>query len=192
MRLTAVVIFVAVGGSAHAETVAVGLDYTAARGSRLGDIDLGWRLEAGPFVQVGRWHATGSFAGFLDMKSDENLGGYTMGARLAYHWSAFHVGAGFERVWLRSDGPVMRTCRQTNACVAGYFMEVARYDSWAPQLRVGIGAYAPSRTTALGISFEVIVEPLRIQQETGLAAWAALTATLGTKTSGSFPSADRD
>lgn len=86
----------------------------------------------------------------------------------------------------------MRTCRQTNACIAGYYMEVARYDAWAPQLRVGVGAYAPSRSTALGLSFEVIVEPLRLQHETGLAAWAALTATLGAKTSGSFPSADTD
>ena len=191
MRLTTAVIFAALTGSAHAETVAFGLDYTAARGSRLDDVDLGWRLEAGPFVQVGPWHATGSFAGFLAMESDEKLGGYAMGARLAYHYSAFHIAAGFERVWLRSDGPVMRTCRQTNACIAGYYMEVARYDAWAPQLRLGVGAVAPSRTAALAVRFEVIVEPLRIET-TGIVAWAALTATLGVKTSGSYPSAGRD
>lgn len=191
MHLGVAVIFVALTGSARAETVAFGLDYTAARGSRLDDVDLGWRLEAGPFVRVGPWHATGSFAGFLGMESAEKLGGYAMGARLAYHVSAFHVGLGFERVWLRSDGPVMRTCRQTSACIAGYYMEVARYDTWAPQLRLGVGAYAPSREMALGLTFEVIVEPLHLER-TGIAAWAALTTTLGARTSASFRGADTD
>lgn len=196
MRRFGVVIFVALGGNAAAEPpVAFGLDYAAARGSRLEQIDLGWRLEAGPFVQVGPWHAVGSFAGYFAMKSDDvmrdsdQLDGYTLGGHLSYHLrgGAVQIGAGFERVWIRSATTVVRPCRFTDACIAGYYTESPHYDAWAPQLRLGIGVWAPTDEAKLGITFEVIVERLSFANVppdgiAGFAAWAALTGTVGAKT----------
>lgn len=191
MRRFAVVIFVALGGNASAEPpVSFGLDYAAGRGSRLEQIDLGWRLEAGLFVQVGPWHAVGSFSGYFDMKSDDvkrdsdQLDGYTLGGHLSYHHGAFQLGAGFERVWVHSATTVVRPCRFTDACIAGYYTESPHYDAWTPQLRLGIGAWAPSREVKLGITFEVIIERLSFANVppdgiAGFAAWAALTGTVG-------------
>lgn len=198
MRRFAVVIFVALGGnaaSAEPPPISFGLDYAAGRGGRLEQIDFGWRLEAGLFVQVGPWHAVGSVAGYFDTQSDDvmrdsdQLGGLATGGHLSYHLrgGAVQIGAGFERVWLHSATTVVRPCRFTDACIAGYYTEVPHYDAWAPQLRLGVGAWAPSNEVKLGITFEVIIERLSFANVppdgiAGFAAWAALTGTVGATT----------
>ena len=74
-----------------------------------------------------------------------------------------------------------------NELIAGYYTESPHYDAWAPQLRFGIGAFAPSREVKLGITFEVIVEHLAFANVppdgiAGFAAWAAVTGTVGALT----------
>ena len=198
LALFVVTIVALASPAAHAAPIAGGLDYTVARGGALEHFDLGWRLEAGLFLQVGRWHATGSLSGLMHVRSDNeerdgpDLVGLGMGGRIAYHLPIDRHGVllgalGFERVWLDGESAVRRTCRQTGDCLFGYYTEKPHYNAWAPQLRVGIGAYAPPPNIKLGGAFEIIVEPLGLNDippdgVRGVALYAAFTATVGGQT----------
>jgi hypothetical protein len=194
MRLVLLVVMV-IATRAHAQGVFGGMDYTAARGSRVEHFDLGWRLEVGPFLQVGHWHATTTFIAFMHVRSDlperdgPDLGGLGWGGRIAYHVPVDHHGVllvalGIDRLWLTGETEVRRGCRQTGTCMFGYYTEVPHYDAWAPQLRVGIGPFAPPPDLKLGATFELIVQPINITNvppdgARGIAVFAALTATIG-------------
>lgn len=196
--LLAVTIVALASPAAHAAPIAGGLDYTVARGGALEHFELGWRLEAGLFLQIGRWHATGSFAGLMHVRSDQpqrdgpDLASYGFGGRIAYHLpisdnGVVLVALGFERVWLNGETEVVRGCRQTGACMFGYYTGQPQYNAWAPQLRVGVGAFAPAPRTKLGSTFEIIVEPLGLNDvppdgARGIALYAALTCTVGAST----------
>jgi len=180
---------------AHATPIHGGLDYTAARGNTVEHFDLGWRLEAGGFLQIDRWHATASFAGLMSVHSDlperdgTRLGAWSAGGRLAYHHPLAHhavamIALGFERIWLRGEDDVRRGCRETGACLIGYFTEQPHYDAWAPQLRIGYGLFAPAPDTKLGGTLELIVEPMFYSNVPpdgahGIAVFAAFTGTVG-------------
>jgi hypothetical protein len=199
MRLLVVIPLAIVLGLAAAPASATpisgGLDYTTARGGALEHWDLGWRLEAGLFLQVGPWHATGSLSGLMHVRSDlperdgDDLTGLGLGGRIAYHHTidrhgVLLVALGLERIWLDGHDPVQRGCRQTDACLFGYYTETPSYNAWAPQLRVGIGAFAPPPDLKLGATFEIIVEPIAMHDVPpdgvrGIALFAALTATVG-------------
>jgi len=174
--------------------VAGGIDYTVAHGGAFEAWQLGWRLEAGPFVRVGNWQATGSCSATWVYSSRPERDGAELtmiglGARLAYHMriarhGTLYVAAGFERLWIGSPTPVRRTCRQTGACFAGFYTETPDYDAWTPQLRVGIGPYGTPQRVLFGGTFEIIVEPMRIPDVpsdgiNAVALYGAFTFTFG-------------
>lgn len=194
MRLALLVVMV-MATHAHAEGVFGGMDYTAARGSKVEHFDLGWRLEVGPFLQVGPWHLTTTFIGLMHVRSDmperdgPDLTGIGWGNRLAYHLPVDHHGVlilalGLDRLWFTGETSVRRGCRDTRTCLFGYYTETPHYEAWAPQLRVGIGPFAPPKDLKLGATFELIVEPINFANvppdgARGIAVFAALTATVG-------------
>lgn len=194
-RLAALAVILAASPAAADTPFVIGLDYTVANGGAFETWNLGWRLEAGPFFRLGRWQATASVSGLLEVDTDRperdsvRLGGVGLGGRLAYHVTidthgTLFVAAGFERLWLSGDGPVRRECRQTGACVAGFYPEVPSYRAWAPQLRVGIGPYLHRPGFLLGGTFEVIVEPIALRDVppagiSDIALYGAFTFSFG-------------
>jgi len=175
--------------------VAVGLDYTVGHGGRVEALDLGWRLEAGLFVRAGRWHATVSvpvhptIASANPERDTGALTGVGLGTRLAYRLpvgglGVFSFGAGITRRWMHGGGTVVRTCRQTGACVAGFYPEEPAYHAWAPQLRIGIGPEKRLPSMILGASAELIVEAIGLHDVPpdgirGIAVSGAVTFTIG-------------
>ena len=149
---------------------AAGLDYTVAHGGRVGELDLGYRLEPGLFVRVGRIHATLSIPWHPNIESSnverdtEEMIGVGVGARVAYRAPLFGgtlaVGAGMTRRWAYGEEAVMRTCGQTRECVAGTYFEKPTYRAWAPQLRIGIGRDKLLPSMVIAGTFEVIVEAI--------------------------------
>lgn len=196
MYRTAALIVILVASPAEATPpFAVGLDYTVANGGAFETWDLGWRLEAGLFFRSGRWQATGSFSGLLGIepaqtwRDSDHLSGYGAGARVAYHLpldgsGSLFAALGFERLWFSSGTQVRRFCAQTRECVAGFYPEAPAYNAWAPQVRIGIGAFADRPTVLWGGTFEVIVEPIALRDVppdgiADIAVYAALTTTVG-------------
>jgi hypothetical protein len=195
LSLLAVILVASPAAAEEGPRFAIGLDYTIARGGAFEALDLGWRLETGTFFRMGPWHGTLSVSTLMSVESDKperdsrDLTGVGLGARLAYHRridvaGTIHVGLGFERIWLLGSAPVRRTCDQTGACLAGFYMETPAYDAWAPQLRVGIGPYKRLPTMLVGGTFEIIVEPIRFRDipkygVTDIALYGAFNFALG-------------
>lgn len=194
--LAVIAVALAVSSSARAEPPwAIGLDYTVAKGGAFESWDLGWRLEAGPMFRIGRWQATASISGTLEIDSkqplrdSERLSSLGLGGRIAYHFridkhGSLLVALGFERLWVEGSAEVRRECRQTGACLAGFYPEFPDYDAWVPQLRVGIGPYADLRDMIVGGTFEVIVEPIHFRDVPpdglfDIALYGALTFSIG-------------
>jgi len=194
-RLFALCVILAASPARADPPWAIGLDYTVAKGGAFETWNLGWRLEAGPMFRIGRWQATVSASGLLEIgtkdtqRDSERLGGWGLGGRLAYHFridkhGSLFVAAGFERLWINGSAGVRRECRQTGACLAGYYPEVPDYDAWAPQLRIGIGPYTNLPDMLVGGTFEVIVEPITFADVPpegifAVALYGAFTFTIG-------------
>ena len=149
---------------------AAGLDYTAGHGGQVGELDLGYRLEPGLFVRVGRIHATFSVPWNPEIESTnperdtEKLFGVGVGGRIAYRapllGGVLAIGAGVTRRWVHGEHAVLRTCMQTRECVAGTYFEKPSYSAWVPQLRIGIGRDKLLPSMVIGGTFEVIVEAM--------------------------------
>lgn len=191
----ALAVLLATSRAAAEPAFALGLDYTVARGGAFEAWDLGWRLEAGPMLRLGRWQVTASASGLMNVESSraerdsEELTAWGLGARVAYHLpidghGSLFVAAGFERLWFSGSQVVRRDCRFTGTCLAGYYPEVPDYDAWAPQLRVGIGPWLDHPEVHFGGTFEIIVEAIRLRDVppagiSDVALYGAFTFSLG-------------
>lgn len=150
--------------------VAGGLEYTFGHGGRVEELDLGYRLEPGFFVRVGRWQATLAIPTNLKVESSnpdrdtEKLTGIGLGGRLAYRapflGGVLGVAVGLTRRWMTGEHVVMRTCAQTRECIAGTYVETPSYHAWAPQLRVGIGAEKLFPNMVMALGADVIAEAI--------------------------------
>ena len=194
-RLVVLCVILVASPAAADRPIALGLDYTVAHGGAFEAWDLGWRMDAGPFVRVGNWHATFScsFNPSIEssdvMRDSEDLYSTGLGARLAYHLridgrGTLFLAAGFQRLWINSGTEVRRTCAQTGACIAGFYPETPDYDAWAPQLRAGIGGLGYPQGVVFGGTFEVIVEPMHLADVPrngirAVALYGAFTFTFG-------------
>lgn len=184
--------------AAHAEEgprIVIGADLTVGHGGRVEALDFGWRAEPGVFVRVGRWHATVSLPIHPLVTSHDRdrdgveLFGLGLGARLAYRLpvggaGVLTVGAGLTRRWLDGYRTVVRGCRDTGACVAGFYPEKPAYHAWAPQLRIGVGPEKRDPSVVGSVAFELIVEAIGLHDVPpagvrGIAVGGALTFTLG-------------
>lgn len=194
-RLAALAVIVVASPASADPPFAVGIDYTVAHGGAFESWDLGWRLEPGLGIHVGSWHATASFSAHMNIEPDDpqrdsdRLFAMGVSGRVAYHLrvdghGTVFVGAGFERLWISGDHEVRRTCRQTGACLAGFYPEVPSYDAWAPQLRIGIGPATNHRSIRAAGTFELIVEPIALRDVppsgiSDIAVYGAFTFSFG-------------
>ena len=162
-----------VAAAERGPSFAAGLDYTVGHGGEVGELDLGYRLEAGLFVRVGRWHATLSVPANPKITSSnpqrdtEQMIGVGIGARVAYRQpllgGVLSVGAGITRRWMWAEKAVTRTCTETGECIAGTYFETPSYHAWAPQLRIGIGPEKLMPSMVIGGTFEIIVEAIGLR-----------------------------
>jgi hypothetical protein len=149
--------------------VAGGLEYSFGGGGRVEELELGYRLEPGFFVRVGRWQATLAIPTNPNVQSSNTnrdtgkLTGIGVGARLAYRAPFFGgvltLAGGLTRRWMTGEHSVMRTCAQTHECIAGTYVEIPTYHAWAPQARIGIGADKLWPSMVMSISADLIIEP---------------------------------
>ncbi|MBA3392167.1 MAG: hypothetical protein H0T89_05965 [Deltaproteobacteria bacterium] len=174
---------------------AAGLDYTVGTGGSVDELDLGWRLEAGLFVRVGRWQVTASVPWHPHIESSNperdspQLMGVGLSGRLGYHLPVdghgrIVIAGGVTRRWISSSTAVMRTCSLTGDCIAGFDHATPSYHAWAPQLRIGIGPEKLMREMVLATSFELIIEAIGLNDvpPAGIrevAVMAGVTFTIG-------------
>lgn len=155
---------------ARADEVAVGLDYTMGHGGHVEDLDLGMRVEAGLFVRVNRWHGTISFpvhphiGSTRPERDTDDLTGFGLSGRIAYRAPLFGgvlaIAGGLTRRWIWAKDEVRLSCKETGECIAGTYLAKPAYHAWAPQLRIGIGPDKRWERLVMGVSFELIVEAI--------------------------------
>lgn len=165
------VILVAPPVASAGPTFAIGYDFTVGHGGEVEALDLGWRLEAGVFVRVGRWHAAvkvpwhPQITSARPQRDNPELTGLGVGGLLAYRapmsgLGVLSIGGGITRRWVTGHAPTLRACRETGTCLAGTYMETPSYHAWAPQLRVSIGAETFPLPAVVGVSFDLIIEAI--------------------------------
>lgn len=159
--------------AAEAPVLRAGLDYTVGYGGEVEALELGWRLEAGGFIRVGRLQATVALPFHPEVVSENpardsgKLSGIGFGARLGYRRplgerGVLGISAGITKRWFSGSAPVQRKCSETRDCIAGFYSEVPSYEAWAPQLRAGIGVEGWPDGMVVGATFDIIIEAIAL------------------------------
>jgi hypothetical protein len=169
LRFACALAMISTASAASATPWSAGLDEAGGYGGSMRELSYRWRLETGGSLRVGPWQASISIPLTPAIRSNdpardtEQLFGFGVGARVGYHVAPSphtdaYVTLGLGHEWMTGDQSVIRPCRLTGECLAGYTMDTPSYSGWVPELRLGIGPRYELPDAVLGGSFELIAQ----------------------------------